>query len=329
MEDLRISLTYNLRRSDDQPNEFIEQEYVDRVRDAISSLGHDVTPVEVTGPPDEVVDDILDSEPQLIFNLAEGVSSKGREAYYPSMFEILDIPYTGGGPAIMYVNLDKRLTLKLLEVNGIKVPRGRLITSTDDPLPDDMEFPVFIKPNYEGSSLGIGKDSVAHDRDEAEERIDELLREFEKGLTVEEFIQGRELTVPMLEAYPGQILEIVEYEKKKGDDNILDHETKEADDKEEVLGIHCPADLEPVQRRAVLDMARRTFDLMRTADFGRVDLRMSEDGVPYLIEVTALPGLRPTSPVITAAEAEGLSYNDVVEHIIRSAVKRYFVDPDR
>lgn len=329
MDKLKISLTYNLKQSDDQPNEFIEQEYVDRVREAISCLGHDVTLVEVTGPPDEVVDHILDSEPQLIFNLAEGASSKGREAYYPSMFEILDIPYTGGGPAIMYVNLDKRLTLKLLEVSGINVSRGRLVTSADDPLPDDIKFPVFIKPNYEGSSLGIGRDSIAHDRDEAEERIEKLLREFEEGLTVEEFIQGRELTVPMLEAYPGQILEIVEYEKKTGNDNILGYETKKADDKDEVLDIHCPADLEPVQRRAVLDMARKTFDLMRTADFGRVDLRLSEDGVPYLIEVTALPGLKPISPMITAARAEGLSYNDVVEHIIRSAVNRYFVNPAR
>ncbi len=322
MEHFRITLTYNLRGKEDDATEFISREYADHVLNSISALGFDVTPVEVTGPPEVIIDDILDSKPDLIFNLAEGMDSKGREAYFPAIFEILDIPYTGGGPAIMYINLDKRLTLKLLEVNGIKVPKGILITSREDEIPDDLRFPAFIKPNYEGSSLGIGEDSIVNSREEAAERIDELIDDFPLGIDVEEFIEGRELTVPMLEEFPGRLLEIVEYRKKKEKHNIMDKEVKKASDKEEVLDIICPAQLESKTRKSVLEMSSKTFEIMRTSDLGRVDIRLAEDGTPYLIEVTALPGLKPASPMVTAAKARGLSYNGLIERIIRSARKR-------
>lgn len=324
MEHFRISLTYNLRKNENDDTEFITQEYVDHVLDSISTLGFDVTPVEVTGPPQEIIDRILDSEPDLIFNLAEGMDSEGREAYFPAIFEILDIPYTGGGPAIMYINLDKRLTLKLLEVNGIRTPKGILIKSREDKLPNDLEYPVFIKPNYEGSSLGIDENSIVDSREKAVEKIDDLIDDFPNGIDVEEFIEGRELTVPMLEEFPGKLLEIVEYRKKTESHNIMDKEVKKASDKEEMLEIICPAKLGPETRKAVLEMSYKTFEIMRTSDLGRVDIRLTDEGTPYLIEVTALPGLKPSSPMVTAAKARGLSYNNLIERIIRSARKRCY-----
>jgi len=329
MKPLRISLTHNLEGPEDQPSESISREYVDRVLKAISSLGYHVTPVEVTGAPEEIVDRILESEPELIFNLAEGTESQGREAYYPAIFEILDIPYTGGGPAIMYANLDKRLTLKLLNVNEIKVPKGRLIRPEDDRLPEDIEYPAFIKPNYEGSSMGIGEKSVVHSREEAAERIEEMIDNFPDGVDIEEFIEGRELTVPMLEAFPDRLLEIVEYRRKEDNYNIMDYEIKKTDKREEALETICPPELDAGVRESVLEMASRTFRIMRTPDLGRVDIRLSEEGTPYLIEVTALPGLRPISPMMTAAKQRGLSYDEVVGLIIRSAIKRYFGPTDK
>ena len=320
----KISVTYNLEDSSDQPSESISREYVEKVLEAISSLGFEVTPVEVTGSPDEIVDRILESKPELIFNLAEGAESQGREAYYPTIFEILNIPYTGGGPAIMYVNLDKRLTLKLLDVNGIRVPKGKLIRSKEDSLPEDMEFPAFIKPNYEGSSMGIGEKSVVNSREEATERIEEMIDRFPAGIDVEEFIAGRELTVPMLEEFPGRLLEIVEYSRKGQQYNIMDYQIKKTDKGEDELETLCPPELDPMVRQSVLELASRTFRMMRTPDLGRVDIRLSEEGEVYLIEVTALPGLRPVSPMITSADQKGLSYNDVIDLILKSAIKRCF-----
>lgn len=320
---LDISLTCNLRRSGEDPNEYIDREYADKVADTIASLGHRVRKVEVTGAPDEIIDKLLSSEPELVFNLAEGSDSRGREAYYPAVFEILNIPYTGGGPAIMYVNLDKRLTSKLLEVNGIRVPRGSLVASAEDIELKGLDYPLIVKPNYEGSSLGIDRGSVVEDEEEAKSRMSGMLDEFPAGLSVEEFIEGRELTVPMLEEFPGGMLEIVEYRKKGEGPNILDREVKESDHADDMLETICPAELGQEERRTVLETAGRAFRVMRTPDLGRVDIRLSDEGVPYLIEVTALPGLRPVSPMITAARCRGLDYSRVIEMIIDSAVSRY------
>lgn len=327
---MRITFTFNLRKSeaDEKQAERFSQEYVDRVVSAIEELGHHVSPVEVSGSPGEVVDNLIDSRPDLIFNLAEGVGGKRRESYYPAIYELLGIPYTGGTPGLLHVGLDKRLSGKLLAVRGIKVPQGSLITLEEPDIPDDTEYPVFIKPNYEGSSMGITQESVAESPEEAQRVVKKLLGEYSEGVIVEQYIEGRELTVPMLQAFSGYLLEIVEYKFEGKGHDIFDYDTKASGGKDESLNTICPPELTPEERRDVLTLADRAFKVMKIPDFARADIRLAKDGTHYLIEVNPLPGLRPISPLITGAEAKGLSYNDVIDLIIKSAKSRYDIKVD-
>ena len=209
---MRITIAYNQRRDDTESTaELLTEADVARIVQAISELQHTVTPIEVTGAPNLVVERLLDSEPDLVFNLAEGTIGSSREAFYPGLYEQLGLPFTGGNASLLHLNLDKHLAKTVLASRGVRVPSGILVTPQDYALPRSLAFPVIIKPNSEGSSKGITQDSVAETAAEAKRVIQRLLKTYPAGLVVESFILGRELSVPFIESFPGKLLGIVEH----------------------------------------------------------------------------------------------------------------------
>jgi len=325
---MRITVAYNLRiDASEETAELLSQDDVDRICGALRELRHHVSPVEVSGQPDEVVDRLLASAPELIFNCAEGTIGSSREAFYPGLYEQLRIPFTGGNPSLLHMNLDKHLAKTVIAARGVRVPRGGLVTPDQRELPDDLEYPLFIKPNAEGSSKGVTQDSVVESPELCRRRIDELLEQYPAGLVVEEFIAGRELSVPILEAYPGKILEVVEHtfdlEKIGGRYNVYDYDMKQGGTRASGVGVECPARLSDTERDAVIGMARRVFEIMHCPDLGRVDIRLREDGVPFFIELNPLPSLHPVASLMLAGKVRGLEYRDVLRLVVRSAARRH------
>jgi D-alanine--D-alanine ligase len=300
---------------------------VERICSAIRSLQHTVTAVEVSGRPDEIVERLIDSEPDLIFNVAEGTIGSSREAFYPGLYEQMGIPFTGGNASLLHLNLDKQLAKTVLESRGVRVPKGVLIQGKERDLPDDLRYPLMIKPNSEGSSKGISQDSVVETREEALRRIDRLLDHYPAGLVVEEFIAGRELSVPFIESFPGKLLDIVEhtFDQKKhgGKYNIYDYEMKQGGEAAKAVKVICPARISAHEEKKVIAMARQVFDVMSCPDVGRVDIRLHNDGTPYFIELNPLPSLHPDASLMTAADSRGLAFREVFRLIIRSAARRY------
>jgi len=325
---MRISVTYNLRTEyNEQDAELLAQEDVDRICTALSELKHRITPVEVSGQPNEIVERLLESEPDLVFNVAEGTIGSSREAFYPGLFEQLGIPFTGGNASLLHLNLDKHLAKTVVEQRGIAVPKGDLITAKQRQLPANIRFPLIIKPNSEGSSKGITQDSVVETPEDCAKKINELLPAYPAGLVVEEFIAGRELSIPLLEAYPGGLLEIVEHtfdlDKLTSKFNIYDYDMKQGGTRMEAVNIICPAPLEAKEKRRIRSLSRQIFSFMNCPDFGRIDVRLSEEGIPYFIELNPLPSLHPMGSLMTAARAANLTYKDVMRLIVRSAARRF------
>lgn len=325
---MRITIAYNLRTDDSEKTaELLSNEDVDRISEAIKSLGHMVTKVEVSGKPNDIVDRLLSSEPNLIFNVAEGTIGSSREAFYPGLYEQLGIPFTGGNASLLHLNLDKHLAKTVLASRGIRVPRGVLITKAGQELPDDLQYPLMIKPNSEGSSKGITKDSVVEDAAAAQRHIRSILEQYPAGIIVEEFILGRELSVPFLEAYPGKMLSIVEhtFDLSRLDSryNIYDYEMKQGGASAAAVAVVCPAEISAPEESSVADMAQRVFDIMSCPDMGRVDIRLHENGQPFFIELNPLPSLHPIASLMTAAKVKGLDFKNVMRLIIRSAARRY------
>ena len=324
---MRISLAYNLRTEEsEEQGELLTQEDVDRLVGALESLAHLVTPVEVSGTPDEIVDRLLATEPDLVFNVAEGLEGAAREAFYPGLYEVLGLPYTGGDCGLLLIDQDKHLTEHILAQRGIRVPKGALVTPEQRALPEGLRYPLIAKPNYEGSSKGITQDSIIEAPEDAERAIEALLAKYPEGLRVEEFIVGRELSVPMLERYPGLTLPIVEhcFELAEGQKYALyDYAMKHDAEAKRAVTVKCPAELTEAEEKAVLELARNVFSLMKAPDLGRVDIRLHEDGTPYFLEMNALPSLHPEGSLLVAARAVGLELPDVLKLVIASAARRF------
>lgn len=325
---MRITIAYNLRTDDTEATaELLSEEDINRISNAISSLQHTVTVVEVSGKPNDVVERLLNSEPDLVFNVAEGTIGSSREAFYPGLYEQMGIPFTGGNASLLHLNLDKHLAKTVLASRGIRVPQGILITDKDYKIPEDIQYPLMIKPNSEGSSKGITQDSVVESEEQAKTRIEKLLGHYPAGLVIEEFIGGRELSVPLLESFPGKLLDIVEHtfdlQKIGGKYNIYDYEMKQGGEAAKSVNVICPAKINADEEKAVNRMAKEVFDIMSCPDVGRVDIRLHTNGNPYFIELNPLPSLHPGASLMTAARSRGLEFRDVMRLIIRSAARRY------
>ena len=327
---MRIAFTHNLRLTDSEEEaEFDSAETVDAIAEGLRAGGHEVEKIEVTGPASRLAARIESYGPDLIFNTAEGRRGRAREAFYPALFEELGFPYTGSDAYVLTVTLDKWLTKLVLGALGIDTPRGRLVTIDDlrrmkDPGTLGLALPVIVKPNYEGSSKGIGDEAVVRDSRTLAELLPRVLRAYPSGVLVEEFIAGTDVTVPFLEGRGDEgILLPVDYVVEptaRNTFNLYDYRLKSADSSK--VQVRCPPDLprDVVSRlRAISKSAARALGIR---DLGRIDFRLGDDGRIYLLEVNALPSLERGSSTFAAAAREGLDYAESLGTVIASAARR-------
>ena len=328
---MRIAFTHNLRLTDSEEEaEFDSADTVNGIAEGLRAGGHEVEKIEVTGPASRLAARIESYGPDLIFNTAEGRRGRAREAFYPALFEELGFPYTGSDAYVLMVTLDKWLTkLVLGGRQGIDTPRGRLLTPDDlrrikDPGTLGLALPVIVKPNYEGSSKGIGDDAVVRDARTLAEMLPRALRAYPNGVLVEEFVAGTDVTVPFLEGRGDDgVLLPVDYVVDPGARsrfNIYDYRLKSADSSK--VAVRCPPDLprDVVSRlRAISKTAVRAIGMR---DVGRIDFRLGEDGRIYLLEVNALPSLERGASLFGAAAREGLDHAETLAVIVESAARR-------
>ena len=327
---MKIAFTHNLRLTDSEDEaEFDSVETVDAIANGLRAGGHEVEKIEVTGPASHLAARIESFGPDLIFNTAEGRRGRTREAFYPALFEELGFPYTGSDAYVMTVTLDKWMTKLVLGAQGIDTPRARMV------VPDDMQrgrdigmlglsFPVIIKPNYEGSSKGIGDDAVARDPRALVEMLPRALRKYPTGVLVEEFVPGTDVTVPFVEGVGDEgVLMPVDYviePSARTRFNIYDYRLKSSEASR--VSVRCPPDLQRdvvARLRALSKLAIRTLGIR---DLCRVDFRLGEDGRIYLLEINALPSLEPGASTFSAAAREGLDYEATLSAVVTSAARR-------
>jgi D-alanine-D-alanine ligase len=327
---MRIALTHNLRLSDaEEEAEFDTEETVGALAQAIERLGHRLERFEVSGPASRTVSQLEAYSPDLIFNTAEGRRGRFREAFYPALFDELGIPYTGSDAYALAVTLDKQLTKMILREHGVRTPGWQFIERSSDLRAEALHFPLMVKPNFEGSSKGITQDSIAGNVEELKAKVKRLLEAYPAGVLVEEFISGRDLTVPFLQVVDndfGGVLAPVEYlvdQALAGPRRyrIYDYELKTRLDKS--VSVKAPASVPEEMSDRVRTMAKTVFDVLDIRDLGRIDFRLSDAGVPYFLEINALPSLERGAGIYAAAALEGLHFDAVIGAVVDSAARRY------
>jgi D-alanine-D-alanine ligase len=327
---MKIAFTHNLRLTDSEEEaEFDTAETVDAIAGGLRAGGHEVEKIEVTGPASHLAARIESFAPDLIFNTAEGRRGRTREAFYPALFEELGFPYTGSDAYVMTVTLDKWLTKLMLGAQGIDTPRARLVVADDlrrsrETGVSGLAFPVMVKPNYEGSSKGIGDDAVVRDPKALADILPRVLRKYPSGVLLEEFIAGTDVTVPFIEGLGDDgVLLPVDYVVDPGARskfNIYDYRLKSTEASR--VQVRCPPDLPRDMTARLRALSRQALRALGVRDLGRVDFRIGEDGRIYLLEVNALPSLERGASLFAAAAREGLDYEAALGAIVASAGRR-------
>ncbi|MBI5477267.1 MAG: ATP-grasp domain-containing protein [Deltaproteobacteria bacterium] len=334
---MKIAFTHNLRLTDSEEEaEFDSAETVEAVAAALVTAGHEVEKIEVSGPASHLAARIEACAPDLIFNTAEGRRGRAREAFYPAFFEELGFPYTGSDAYVLTVTLDKWLTKEVLRAHGIDSPRGRLVTPAEyrqqgEAASLGLAFPVIVKPNYEGSSKGIGEDAVARDGKQLLKILDRALEAYPLGMLCEEFIPGTDISVPFLEGCGDEGLllpvEFVVDPAARSRLNIYEYRLKHAESAQ--VQARCPADLPRDVTARVRALAKTVMRTLGVRDLGRVEFRLGEDGRIFLLEVNALPSLQPDNDIFAAAAREGLSYDETIAPVTRAAALRWGLEAPR
>jgi D-alanine-D-alanine ligase len=324
---MRIALSHNLQLSaSEEEAEFDTPKTVQALSEALERLGHRVERIEVSGPASRTVARLEAYNPDLVFNTAEGRRGRFREAFYPALFEELGINYTGSDPYTLALTLDKQLTKMIVAKHGVRTPGWQFVEDPGQLDSSSVRFPCIVKPNFEGSSKGITQDSVVEGPDRLLRVVREALAKYPAGVLIEDFVTGRDLTVPFLEALAndrGGVLAPVEYLVEKahrGRYAIYDFELKTVHS--DAVSVRAPAEVPGEVKDELYRAAQIVFRVTGCRDLGRIDFRLGEDGLIYFLEINALPSLEPGAGIYAAAALEGLHFDGVLETVISSAAAR-------
>jgi D-alanine-D-alanine ligase len=330
---MRIAFTHNVQLgTTEEEAEFDTPATVASLTTALRNLGHEVEPVEVSGPASRVVARLEALNPELVFNTAEGTRGRFREAFFPALFDRLGMPFTGSDAYTCALTLDKQLTKLVLAQHGIPVAKDKLVRQLRDLNGLSLRYPVIVKPNYEGSSMGIRADSVVDDASALQAKVMDLLSQYPAGVLLEEYIVGRDIVVPFLEkAAPATfgVLEPAGYDfdlSQVGARKYAVYDIELKTSASHAVEVRVPAGLPDSVRVALLEASRKVFEVMQVRDLGRIDYRVREDGTFCFLEINALPSLEAGAALYRCAALAGVSSMEaVLDHVIRSASERYGV----
>jgi D-alanine-D-alanine ligase len=326
---LKVGITYNLKkdftRQENQPidllEEFDSEETVDAIRKALESEGHDVIKL---GGDVGLIDRLRQASVDIVFNIAEGLQGRNREAHIPALLEFLNIPYTGSDPLTLSLTLDKAMAKRIVMSQEVPTPRFKKVERMEDLNDLDLRYPLFVKLCYEGSSKGVRLDSKILDPQTLREKAGRLFGTYGSPLLVEEFVSGPEFTVGILGNEAPRVLGVMQIEIKgrPPEESIYSLEIKR--EWEEKVRYHCPPSIDPSLLKKIEEVALRSYRALECRDVSRVDIRVGEGQTPYFLEINPLPGLSPVyGDLVIMGRSMGWDYAQLVKTIFHHALKRY------
>lgn len=235
----------------------------------------------------------------------------GEDGLLQSVLDTWNIPYTGAGVRDSLIAFSKDASKRVFKKHGIPTAEWELLQhNPGTELPESsIQVPLVIKPDNEGSTIGLSVCTRLEDFPKAKEISGSFSR-----LIFESFIPGRELTVgvvgdqvfPVVEIFPGH--ELYDYESKytKGMSNYK-----------------CPADLDPSISQKVQSLARQAMDAVGVQVYGRVDFRLDPQGNPWCLEINTLPGMTETSLLPMGARACDITFPELIDQILKQSLSKY------
>jgi D-alanine-D-alanine ligase len=296
--------------------EFDKQETVDAIDGALTKMGFQT---ELVGNCFQLIEALSSGKRwDLVFNIAEGLYGDGRESVVPAILDQYRIPYVFSGPVIMGISLNKHLTRLIVSAAGVPVSPGMIISGVNEINKCNLQYPLFIKPVSEGTGKGITEKSLINSKSDLKNMVEYLITRFNQPALVEEYLPGREFTVGVIGT---------------GDDTAaiggMEIECKDnlpySVEFKENYQIYCKyIPLASDFADECNTVAINVWKALGGVDGGRVDVKADRNGRICFMEVNPLAGLHPVhSDLPILSRLTGISYQTLMEMIMKSAIKRH------
>lgn len=261
--------------------------------------------------------------PDLVINLVDSVrGDETLSASVPGMLEMLHLPYTGSGILGHSLNSNKYLTYQLLQNGGIPVPHHQLVTQPNQLIDPVLRYPLFAKLNNMHSSIAIDDNNICQNERELRLKLKDLYEQYHQSMLVDEFIAGKEVTVPVLDGlntkvYPAErIFESGETEKPEGY-KIVTFKQKWVTWQGTTFVKHEDDNLR--------ELARKAFNLVKMSDYSRFDVRVDGAGRNYFIDANANPFFGPPqeshSPYTMILEMYGVDFEEILKRLFLNTMR--------
>ena len=280
--------------------------------------------------------------PDICFNISEGLGGDAREAQVPALLELMQIPYTGSRVMANAISLDKTLTKRIWRDRRLPVAPFQEFIIGDEALRSELRFPLFVKPAREGTGMGVDLKAIVTNEVELRERVKYILGVYKQPALVETYLSGREFTVGVIgrwdskkysrhpewydEKHGYHVFPVLELDSSRSvTPGVYSQAAKSKEIGEQgAPGYVCPANIEPELNRKLQNLAVRAHMAIKAIDVSRTDIRLNAEGEPVLIELNSLPGLTPGySDLCLEAAAEGIEYVDLILDILYLGASRW------
>ncbi len=279
----------------------------ERILKALASLGVSAVGLDPDG---NVIEELKKHQPDMVFIALHGAG--GEDGKMQALLEYLKVPYTGSGHAASALAMDKLRTKQVWQTQGLPTPEYRVVTADSNwqSVLNELGGEVFVKPDHEGSSIGM---SCARNAEEFAKAF-EVAAGYDDSVLVERRIVGAEYSVPLLGK---KALAPIKLQAKN---EFYDYEAKYLSDETEYL---CPCGLSEEKELALRELCEQAYVAVGCEGWGRVDVMADEQGNFYLLEVNTVPGMTSHSLVPMAAKYEGMSFEELVAEILLQAQEKF------
>ena len=320
-----ILILYNKISKNPSDDELDVLDQVKIVADALTEMSYQVKEQQLEMNLEKAVKEIRKTKPAIIFNLVESIDNKGEFAFFaPSVLASLDIPFTGNPVVPMFISSNKVLAKKELQRIGIPTPDWLM---TDDLQKIRNEKKYILKPTWEEGSLGLDEDSIFEGSDRA--FLESLKSKNKNYYFIEEFIDGREFNVSILGTKNGpKVLPMAEMTFMKfpeGKPKIMGYTAKWKEDSFEYINTRrtfsIPKSDKDIKDK-ITEICIKCWNEIGFKGYVRIDFRVSEQRIPYVIDLNLNPCISPSGGFVAASEKAGYKFTEIIECLLEEAIRK-------
>lgn len=304
-----------------------ESVFGETIKRILKKRGYNINLFDVSEMPLQIKK-IQGANLDLVMNFSEGIyDAQVLRPQIATLFDILQLPYAGSGPATIALSFDKIKMKKLLDYHGIPTPAWDYIENMDDKITEKLDYPLIVKPANSENTLGISNESVVMDEKDLWKQIRIIVEKLKRPVLIEEYIEGDEIDAPIIgngeeaEALPliGSIFDKmpqqywhIYHSDVKSDKNLLN-----------TIRIEKPAKIPKKLETVISEMALDVYNIFDCRDYAKIEIRIDRKGNPFVIELDCSPGFQKTDFLSMSAKLAGYSYEELLEEVIYTVIQRY------